>query len=243
MTPEELINIGKDIQIFHSRFQIRRFIAVRSGGGTIFGIYSQVLRELTSRQRALMDLSAQRELLKIDLAELQATDGTSHTVFQAQRRAVKTVQKQWALKRLGDQIADVRREFLEFARLATALKRQVGELTPEKRDRLDQERWVSELQIKAGSDLVAEGRISSGTLEMILALPSALREELTAFAVDKQEHGKLVAWLNAFEMPELPVDELAEEPARRLLEFVEGEGVAAPAGLIDVTPPGDSESS
>ena len=66
---KNLMKLLDDHQIYHSDFQMDNFITIRSGE-TQYGQYKQALRELFKRYRGLKELYTGRELLQVDIDEL-----------------------------------------------------------------------------------------------------------------------------------------------------------------------------
>ena len=89
---------------------------------------------------------------------------------------------------------DTKREFTRFYQQAIALKAKVGELTPERRAEYESELWEYRLKVTIAQDLIARGTFCKETLDMLVAVPSRMRE----FILEKisTEDGKktLVSW-------------------------------------------------
>jgi hypothetical protein len=198
---EELLD---DHQHHHSTFQMDHFITTRSGG-TPYGMLKQALRELSSRKRALRELYASRATQRIELAK-----------------------RTMALADLDKNIEDTEREFNRFFQQADKLKKQVGELTPEKRTQLDQEMWEHQIRATAACEVVATGRVGKNTAELVLSLPREMRRQLACELFDGGQ-AKLTKWFTEYEPPGLELDELGSDSTNgcgRLLEAVRSEALA-----------------
>ena len=158
----------QDHQLYHSEFQQDYFITVRAGG-TTYGMYKQALRELFKRYRGLKELYTEKELLQVDIDELETL--TVDNEYEQRRNKIKLTQKVMAMEDLERNIHDTEREYKRFWQQADALKQQIGELTDEKRNELDRQMWEYKLKEMAAIDLVSQGRLSNNTYEMLIACP------------------------------------------------------------------------
>jgi len=201
----DLVSLLDDHQRYHSDFQIDHFIIARSGG-TKYGMYKQALRELDKRTRALRSLYANKRPDPAD--EFEAYDADDR----------------------GRVIADTEREFLRFYAIASALKREIGELTPERRRELDEDMWRHRLKSLAAVELLCEGRVGRNTLEFIMATPKRWRNSLVE---EIRDHAGLMKWFNEFEavLPEIPA--LLPSPNVRALlgSLSDGDNAA----IMDIT--------
>lgn len=174
LTVEELLH---DHQDSHSKRQIDSFILGESGC-TTFGMYKQCLRELDARHETLQgmedDIVTQQRELRQRARQLDAT--------------------------LKHQ-ADVQFEYDRFLMHARALKKQLGELTPKKREALDDEMWVQKLRLMLALDMVTQGSPSYGTAETIFSCPPEMRMAIITSIPDRDAAAK---WLETAEAPHLP---------------------------------------
>ncbi|MBI9087445.1 MAG: hypothetical protein JEZ11_27900 [Desulfobacterales bacterium] len=183
----------QDHQIFASQFQLERFVTVKNGG-TAYGQYKQVCREITKRDRALKQLDGDRRILVIELEELQAY-GNAKGNTAARKAAVTLEMKQNALDDLDAAIADTQRELNVFAGLAAPLKAEVGDLTGERRSQLEAELWEVKLGQAAVLDVITTSRVRRGTMEAILSLPQASRDRILSKVI--KDPDKLIPWLKS----------------------------------------------
>jgi hypothetical protein len=81
------------------------------------------------------------------------------------------------------------------------LKKQIGDLTLEKRDKLDCDMWEYKLKEMAAIDYLSSGRLGNVTVEMIAAAPIEMRKKILTF-IRPENQGKLIEWFetkNPFE--------------------------------------------
>jgi chromosome segregation ATPase len=185
----QLHELLRDHQLYHSEFQQDYIITLRAGGPTVYGQYKQALRELFKRYRGLKELYTSRELLQIDIEELEQKETTDR--FENRRNQVRLAQKRMGMEDLEKNIQDTEREFKRFYQQATALKAQIGDLTDERRSQLDREMWQAKMQEMAAIDLQTIGRLSNNTYEMIGASPPEIRDPVLKMCANAS---KLIDW-------------------------------------------------
>ena len=190
----DLKELLKDHQLYHSSFQMDNFITVRAGE-TQYGQYKQTLRELFKRYRGLKELYVARELLQIDIEELEYNNATG---FVKRRNDINLAKHRMDMEDLERNISDTEREFKRFYAQADVLKAQIGELTPEKRDKLDQEMWVHKLKTMVAVDYITKGRIGENALTFIRSIPKEMRKPLLAEIKDQKA---LLNWFDDFDIP------------------------------------------
>lgn len=189
ITIEQLL---ADHQSGHSDLQIDRFI-VEKGNWTPYGRYKQALREIAGRHNSLQEMREDAELAVLDLddakvelqRELSGTTGFARKQIAHNRQARKLEQIQRA-------ITTQQRELDRLVALATDLKQQIGELTPERREELDRETWSVRIRAMVAMDLLMGGRPSPATAELLIALPADMRQPILE---DAAQPGKLIGWL------------------------------------------------
>lgn len=215
---ENLNALLDDHQMFHSDFQMDYLITVRAGG-TPYGCYKQALRELAKRYRGLKGLYADRELLLIDIDELEAEQLRASNDRQFRRKSVEIAQKRMALDDVERTIKDTEREFARFYGQAVALKKEIGELTPERRRELDEGLWRYRLRCMAAMDVLTRGGMSRETLEIVAACPPDVRNDIVARV--SQGKADLATWMDnqGYLLP--PPAAADESDVRRLLDAVQ----------------------
>ena len=189
-----LINLLNDHQIYHSKFQIDNFITIR-GGETQYGQYKQSLRELFRRYRGLKELYVGRELLQVDIDELSSKKAKK---FEKRRNDINLAKHRMSMEDLERNIFDTEREFKQFYAQANYLKSQIGELTPEKRNKLDIEMWEHKLKTMVAVDYITKGRIGENALVFIRSIPKSIRSKLLDSIKNQAE---LMEWFDNFDTP------------------------------------------
>ena len=183
----KLKELFADHQIHHSEFQQDYFITSKSGG-TEYGMYKQALRELHKRYRGLKGLYAEKELLQVDIDELEVEVNGE---FEARRQKIKHTQKIMHMEELNLNISETEREFKRFYQQAVALKESIGELSADKRKKLEREMWGYKLKEQAAIDYISTGLLSKSTIENIMAFPLISRKCLLS---DIKKSDKLISW-------------------------------------------------
>lgn len=198
----DLKELLDDHQLYHSSFQIDNFITIRAGE-TQYGQYKQTLRELFKRYRGLKELYVARELLQVDIEELEYNNKTG---FIKRRNDINLAKHRMDMEDLERNISDTEREFKRFYAQAWTLKAQIGELTSEKRDILDQEMWVHKLKTMVAVDYITKGRIGENALTFIRSIPMEIRKPLLAEIKDQKT---LIEWFDDFDqsLPPLQIEE------------------------------------
>ena len=171
----------KDHQTGHSEFQDDYLITNRAGG-TVYGCYKQSLRELYKRFRGLRELICDKEILALEIQELKGSTG---------KNAIEYKRKSMQMEESNRVLEDTKREFLRFYQQAIYLKEQIGELTKEKRRKLDQEMWEFKLKEMAVFDFAVHGRLSENTFSFLHSCPSKLKLSLIK---ELSNSRKLMLW-------------------------------------------------
>ena len=190
---KELLN---DHQIYHSDFQMDNFITTKAGE-TQYGQYKQALRELFKRYRGLKELYVARELLQVDIDELEYEEIPA-LKYNHRRNKINLTKHRMGMEDLERNIKHTEREFKRFYAQANALKEEIGELTPEKQNKLDQEMWIYKLKSMVAIDYITTGRISENALTFIRSIPKGIRKLLLAEIKDQKT---LLDWFDNFDIP------------------------------------------
>lgn len=213
-----LTDLLADHRPYHDDVQIGSFI-VTAAGTTPWGMYKQCLRELYKRWRGLKGLYVERELKLIEIDERDAKKDAENddTEFDKRRNQVRLSKARLDLREIDINVADTERELIQFYRHAVALRQKIGEVTPEKRARLDREFWVHQAKERAAIDLLTCGHITEKTIGLIQYMPLDMRREVTGVMGDA---APLMAWYKDFtyETPELPL--LEDDERERVLTNV-----------------------
>ena len=182
----------RDHQTGHSEFQDDYLITIKAGGDT-YGQYKQALRELYRRDRGLKDMLCGIEILEIDIEELD--DAKPSTEYVHRRNVVELKRKTMQLEDAQRVARDTERELNRFWHQACLLKAEIGELTDEKRKKLDRDMWLNKVKSMIAIDLVCHGRPSQSTYEFIGALPTNMKGEVLS-AIQNQQY--LIGWFETF---------------------------------------------
>lgn len=183
-----LNELFKDHQLYHSEFQQDYLITTRAGG-TTYGMYKQALRELYKRYRGLKQLYGEKELLQVDIDELEVSKADNE--FEQRKNDIKHAQKVMQMEEMDKNIEETEREFKRFYQQAVTLKQQIGELTEEKRNALDRDMWEYRLKETAAIDYISQGRLLNTTVENIMSLPIEWRHRVLE---EVKDHTKLIDW-------------------------------------------------
>lgn len=195
MPAGSLAELLSDHQGGHSDLQIEQFITVK-GHWTTYGRYKQCLREIDKRHRGLVDLREEAELAAMDLMEAEepATLAVTDTRERTRLRIARDRQQR-QLDQIQQTIAETERELHRFVAIASELKPQVGELTPERRNELDRELWSVRVRAMVALDMFTQGGLSPATAELLIALPAEIRKPILEDARTVQADGRLFDWL------------------------------------------------
>jgi len=178
-----------DHQTGMSQFQDDYLVTTRAGG-TLYGQYKQALRELYTRLRGLREATISREHLLIDIEEL-AEKKSKESGYTQRRAEVDYKHKVMLLEEADRVIKDTQREFTRFYQQADYLKKQLGDLTPEKRHKLDMEMWEFRIKEMAVIDWITQGRLRNSTYEFLQSSPEEMKVRM-AKAI--QDQTKTIEW-------------------------------------------------
>jgi hypothetical protein len=175
---KQIEDLLKDHQGHHSNFQVENFIIGCSGD--LWAQYKQALREIESRYEIVF---TEREDLKVEKGRIEkyAHGVNGDTALKAiLNRKIGGYEK-----RLKN-VRDTSRELKRFVDLAEKLKKELGEITEERRYQLETESWKNKGIKMAAIDILATGRISNQTYDFIFSLPKESQLELFAKLSNKQ---------------------------------------------------------
>lgn len=183
----------------HSEFQMSHFIVGRNNF-TAYGAYKQALRELEKRVSGLDAMRGERDLLAVDIDELESSRAA--TDFDSRRNRINLRLKRSAAAELDRRIAACERELRHFYALAVDLKEQIGPLDDGRRAELDREHWRCRIMAQAAVELTTTGRVAAGTVELLMSTPKEWRQPILAIVrqeCDAQQsghQGPLLEWMN-----------------------------------------------
>lgn len=180
MNFEELGKLLEDHQTGMSDFQDDYLVTVRAGG-TVYGQYKQALREVYKRFRGLRELvygDRGRKILDLELEELQEEFDEMEEGREKDKLEIKIKHRIMLREESDRAIKDTYREFARFYQQASALKEQIGDLTPQKRRELEFDMWKFKAKEMAVFDMLQSGRVGQKPVEFISVLPKSIRDEL-----------------------------------------------------------------
>jgi hypothetical protein len=177
----KVFDLVEDFEPFHSRFQIENFVLARSGY-TVYGCYKQALREMAARIPSLL-----QSCRKIANDSFHGTDSSLDDYVAVSR-----------LEKI--EIRDRIREFALLCGYAIALKEELGEFPQGEKNELEIEFWTVYTKCLMARDLVAEGRLTQGTVELLHSLPIGIRKRILVYLTQPGNHDELVAWYFEYEI-------------------------------------------
>ena len=209
-----LFELLKDHESGMSKFQDDYFVTMRNGG-TLYGQYKQALRELYKRYRGLREQIFGRRRLEIEIS--QATDNAKNfrSKYDQQMAAVDRDEKIAQREEADRLLADTKREFINFYSQAVAYKEYLGELTPERCEQLEREMWEFKCKEFAAVDIITQGRITSGTLDLLRSFPYKMNRRVLT---EIKNHEQLILWYEDNAEQEYPIKQLScEQVLKELL--------------------------
>lgn len=192
ISPERIASLIADHRPFHDEVQIDAFI-LRRGGGTRWGIYLQALREIVTRWEALKDDAIRSDEIQADIREASAAAVASPTTPDGRRAAIKVKRGQMELDSLVRASADRSRELDRFVAHAERLRGDIGELTPQRRMKLDIELWAHRIKARMAVEFMSHGTLSGETIEMIAAVSGTVRDAVAPY-IEAENREELVRW-------------------------------------------------
>jgi hypothetical protein len=164
----EIETLLKDYERSHSRFQIEHFI-IGSTGDT-WHQYKHALREIENRYRYLNELKDKKDIAGVPAKIkrwffLRFSEKTSNI-------------KNGDNRENDDTILDIERELNEFVKIAKKIKKDIGEITDERRQQLEFESWKNKGLKMAAIDILSSGNISNQTYDFIFSLPKKAQLEI-----------------------------------------------------------------
>ena len=182
---KELLN---DHQTGHSELQNNYFVTAKAGG-TLYGQYKQSLRELYKRFRGLRELICNKDILLIEIEEL--SELANNYSFDGRKAKINRRRKLMQLEEAERSIFNTTREFNTFYQQASHFRSRIGDLTPEKRCKLDREMWEFRIKEMIVINLITSGKIDKNTYEIMQALPIDIKNNILSSLKNK---GELVVW-------------------------------------------------
>lgn len=173
----------KDNDMFHSDYQIENFILIQNGH-TPYGTYKQALRELFAREQSLRGLYAKELEMQIDLETVEldikqsleniAVYDESGDHINSKRESLKIKKLKIAQASLDFALVDMvhvkretEREYRKFYSCARYLKEKLGDLSVERKAKLEAEYWKETIKDAIASDIKSIGGVDPKTLKRI----------------------------------------------------------------------------
>lgn len=178
-----------DYKQFHSKFQIDNFI-IRKGGGTIYGMYQQAVRETHRRYTVLQRLYL--SLGKLNVKKHMMGCDCGGDLEEIKCRQIDLVEIGCDIEAAELAIKNLLVEFKRVVAISVGLKRRLGHLDEKIKEKLEAEMWLHHLYMEAGLSLVAEGRIPVNLLKSIGSLP--VNEAMDFLKAIKENPGSLVEY-------------------------------------------------
>ncbi len=143
-----------------------------------YGQYKQAVRELYKRFRGLRECSFSREKLDVDIAECKYLSENAENEFERQRNEIDYRHKISMIEESDRVLNDTKREFVTFYKLATQLKKIIGEISVEKRFECDRTDHLNKIKELVAMDFIASGRVSKENIERITHMPEESKKDI-----------------------------------------------------------------
>lgn len=166
----------KDYEPKHSKFQIKNFI-IRGQGDEWFQ-YKQCLREISARVESIENAKDQLDLFKINRRGIMRK--IKIIVMGRQRREIFLKSELRQSAGMAENIEETERELKQFVELAVGLKKRIGDIDDEKRQKLEAQSWYDKASKMAAVDIMTIGALSRQTFEFIFSLPEKQQENIFA---------------------------------------------------------------
>jgi hypothetical protein len=158
----------QDFHPEHSEFQVQHFIV--GTGGHPWERYKQALRELSTRHGGMIAMRAAIEAVKGDIAKAKRRWFGRGDVAGLEMKLVL----------MRKELKSKSREYCTFYKIARDLKKQIGNVTLQRRRELEAEMWQNKARRMAALDLISLGGLQRQTAEFIASLPREMRRAVLA---------------------------------------------------------------
>lgn len=216
-----LQELFKDNTSCHSGFQIDNFI-LHSNGGTLYGQYKQSLRELFNRCTAVADLIKDIEIHEIETEEMREELSKTSSGYTQRRLTAEINHKDFYLSFKNKRLEETLGELSRFYCHAVFMKEKLGDISVEKRDRLERELWLYRVKEMIALDVLATSRPSKPVLEIIKSLPYDIRKDVTKF-LKSENADEIIRWYEneqGYRLPEVEIKLIDREDINALLTQV-----------------------
>ena len=168
----ELMKLLEDHRTGQDSTQLGSFVL---GGRTPWGVYKQSLQELYKRVRGLRQMTTDRDLLLLDIEELE--EDSEKGGRKGRRAAINLRSKKGSLEEADRAIRDTKREAALFYKVAVELKDKFGEVSEEQRQKLDFEEWKWWHIKRAAIAWSVSKRVDDVVLKNLTSIPIDARED------------------------------------------------------------------
>jgi len=172
---EELL---KDHEMYHSTFQQDYFIT--GAEATPYGQYKQALREISTRVDSIKNSEWELEKLLVEIEE-QKEKAKKGKKFERKYAEIEIKRKFHQAEQVDKSIDAVKKELERFVQHGIALKKQIGDLTPEKSYELEKELYFEKCKEMLVTDWACLSRIQPQTYELMMSLPMSKRIEFAEY--------------------------------------------------------------
>ena len=177
-----------DHNLFHTTFQ-QDYLITKKSGITLYGQYKQALREWFKRRRGLRELYCDKEILEIEIQELEfEVTKQNISCYEVDKKKVEIKRKTMRTEENNKTICDTEKEYSRFFQQVKILKEQLGTLTPERVEKLDREFWEAQVKSRLANHAIAR---SSGMriqdIELLNCYPREMRLKIYAELKDTQK--------------------------------------------------------
>jgi hypothetical protein len=194
-----MYNLGELLEDFHGRhtkYQVDNFI-IKLNGKTMYGQYKQILRELNSRVKTLVNIKLELDEINFTIKEKKSRLNVHDGLKQIELNRL-IINKKFREKDFDE----IFYEFRIFFAQACAIKKELGDIN-DKKNELESNFWTQNFIEKIAIDIAYMGTISSSNLETLTSMPHAdkinILNAISAFPT-KAEALSYLAKLEYFEI-------------------------------------------
>jgi hypothetical protein len=189
-------NLLADYEKYHSSYQMENFII--GSQGNAWGQYKQCLREIKSRSQNIEEMKDERKLLELDIADLRIKRFFCFRRSTRIRNAIRLNSLRRKLLDLEESLSHTLRELIFFVDSAKRIKSESWgnkPITGDMRKSLEAQMWFERITQMMAVDMLAFGRVSKNTFDMIFNMPKTDRKELLAM-IEPANIENLIGWTN-----------------------------------------------
>jgi hypothetical protein len=191
---EDIKYLLEDYEAYHSRFQIENFII--GSKGNAWAKYKQCLREIRSRGNHIEDLKDQKELIRLDLKDLNRKKRLSIRRAKKNRISIQINSLKRKAVEVEESIHHSMRELIHFVNAAKRIRAESwgsGIITNSLKKELEAQMWREKAKQMLAVDIIAFGQLSKPTVEMLFSMPRKVRAELFKM-IEPEKRAGLIEW-------------------------------------------------